>query len=133
MNMLKLNIDSKVGRAVTAVAHGTGKTLEAINKASRKLEPLASLPIIGGTVADVQDIISMLDDYYHGRYKKLPVSVILGSVAIVAYLLSPFDIVPDNIPLLGFVDDAFIINIVLELCVDKELERYRNWRAGAGT
>lgn len=133
MNMLKLNIDSKVGRAVTAVAHGTGKTLEAINKASRKLEPLASLPIIGGTVADVQDIISMLDDYYHGRYKKLPVSVILGSVAIVAYLLSPFDIVPDNIPLLGFVDDAFIINIVLELCVDKELERYRNWRTGAGT
>ncbi len=131
--MLKLNIDSKVGRAVAAVAHGTGKTLEAIDKASRKLEPLASLPIIGGTVADVQDIISMLDDYYHGRYKKLPVSVILGSVAIVAYLLSPFDIVPDSIPFLGFIDDAFIINIVLELCVDKELERYRNWRTGAGT
>lgn len=131
--MLKLNIDSKVGRAVAAVAHGTGKTLEAIDKASRKLEPLASLPIIGGTVADVQDIISMLDDYYHGRYKKLPVSVILGSVAIVAYLLSPFDIVPDSIPFLGFIDDAFIINIVLELCVDKELERYRNWRTGACT
>ena len=131
--MLKLNIDSKVGRAVAAVAHGTGKTLEAIDKASRKLEPLASLPIIGGPVADVQDIISMLDDYYHGRYKKLPVSVILGSVSIVAYLLSPFDIVPDSIPLLGFIDDAFIINIVLELCVDKELERYRNWRTGAGT
>ena len=130
--MLKLNIDSKVGRAVAAVAHGTGKTLEAIDKASRKLEPLASLPIIGGTVADVQDIISMLDDYYHGRYKKLPVSVILGSVAIVAYLLSPFDIVPDSVPFLGFIDDAFIINIVLELCVDKELERYRNWRTGAG-
>ena len=131
--MLKLNIDSKVGRAVAAIAHGTGKTLEAIDKASRKLEPLASLPIIGGTVADVQDIISMLDDYYHGRYKKLPVSVILGSVAIVAYLLSPFDIVPDSIPFLGFIDDALIINIVLELCVDKELERYRNWRTGAGT
>ena len=131
--MLKLNIDSKVGRAVAAIAHGTGKTLEAIDKASRKLEPLASLPIIGGTVADVQDIISMLDDYYHGRYKKLPISVILGSVAIVAYLLSPFDIVPDSIPFLGFIDDAFIINIVLELCVDKELERYRNWRTGAGT
>ena len=131
--MLKLNIDSKDGRAVAAIAHGTGKTLEAIDKASRKLEPLASLPIIGGTVADVQDIISMLDDYYHGRYKKLPVSVILGSVAIVAYLLSPFDIVPDSIPFLGFIDDAFIINIVLELCVDKELERYRNWRTGAGT
>ena len=125
--------NEKAAKVLSAVVNGTGKTLEAIDKASRKLEPLASLPIIGGTVADVQDIISMLDDYYHGRYKKLPVSVILGSVAIVAYLLSPFDIVPDSIPFLGFIDDAFIINIVLELCVDKELERYRNWRTGAGT
>ena len=51
-----------------------------------------------------------------------------GTAAIVAYLVSPLDLVPDNIPLLGFVDDALIINLVMQLCIDKELERYRAWR-----
>ena len=128
---MKLNKDTKFAKAVVAVANGTGKTLEIIDKASRKLEPLASLPLIGGTIADVQDIISMLDDYYHGRYKKVPVTALIGSVGILAYLASPVDFIPDNIPLLGFVDDAFIINTVIGLCVDRELERYRNWRTGA--
>ena len=77
---------------------------------------------------DVQDLISMLHDYYHGEYKKIPAIVMAGTAAIVAYLVSPLDLIPDNIPLLGFVDDALIINLVMQLCIDKELERYRAWR-----
>lgn len=52
----------------------------------------------------------------------------LGTAAIVAYLVSPFDLIPDNVPLLGFIDDALIINLVIQLCIDKELDRYRTWR-----
>lgn len=125
--------NDKAAKALSAVINGTGKTLEFIDKAARKLEPLTGLPIIGGTIADVQDIISMLDDYYHGRYKKIPVTALLGSLGILAYLVSPIDLVPDNIPLLGFVDDAFVINTVVTLCVDKELERYRQWRTDTAT
>lgn len=120
--------NEKAAKALSAVVNGTGKTLEFIDKAARKLEPLTGLPIIGGTIADVQDIISMLDDYYHGRYKKIPTAALLGSLGIIAYLVSPFDLIPDNVPILGFIDDAFIINTVITLCVDKELERYRQWR-----
>ncbi len=120
--------NEKAAKVLSAVVNGTGKTLEFIDKAARKLEPLTGLPIIGGTIADVQDIISMLDDYYHGRYKKIPTAALLGSLGIIAYLVSPFDLIPDNVPILGFIDDAFIINTVVTLCVDKELERYRQWR-----
>lgn len=120
--------NEKAEKVLSAVVNGTGKTLEFIDKAARKLEPLTGLPIIGGTIADVQDIISMLDDYYHGRYKKIPTAALLGSLGIIAYLVSPFDLIPDNVPILGFIDDAFIINTVVTLCVDKELERYRQWR-----
>lgn len=119
--------NEKAEKVLSAVVNGTGKTLEFIDKAARKLEPLTGLPIIGGTIADVQDIISMLDDYYHGRYKKIPTAALLGSLGIIAYLVSPFDLIPDNVPILGFIDDAFIINTVVTLCVDKELERYRQW------
>lgn len=120
--------NEKAAKVLSVVVNGTGKTLEFIDKAARKLEPLTGLPIIGGTIADVQDIISMLDDYYHGRYKKIPTAALLGSLGIIAYLVSPFDLIPDNVPILGFIDDAFIINTVVTLCVDKELERYRQWR-----
>ena len=120
--------NEKAEKVLSAVVNGTGKTLEFIDKAARKLEPLTGLPIIGGTIADVQDIISMLDDYYHGRYKQIPTAALLGSLGIIAYLVSPFDLIPDNVPILGFIDDAFIINTVITLCVDKELERYRQWR-----
>ena len=101
--------NEKAAKALSAVVNGTGKTLEFIDKAARKLEPLTGLPIIGGTIAEVQDIISMLDDYYHGRYKKIPTAALLGSLGIIAYLVSPFDLIPDNVPILGFIDDAFII------------------------
>ena len=120
--------NEKAAKVLSAVVNGTGKTLEFIDKAARKLEPLTGLPIIGGTIAEVQDIISMLDEYYHGRYKKIPTAALLGSLGIIAYLVSPFDLIPDNVPILGFIDDAFIINTVVTLCVDKELERYRQWR-----
>lgn len=120
--------NEKAAKVLSAVVNGTGKTLEFIDKATRKLEPLTGLPIIGGTIAEVQDIISMLDDYYHGRYKKIPTAALLGSLGIIAYLVSPVDLIPDNVPILGFIDDAFIINTVVTLCVDKELERYRQWR-----
>lgn len=121
-----MKIDFKKGAAT--VVKGTGKTLDFLNEASDKLKPLAEIPLIGETIGDVQDLIAMLDDYYHGRYRKLPATVILGTAAIAAYLVSPIDLIPDNVPILGFIDDAFIINIIIQLCIDKELERYRAWR-----
>lgn len=117
-----------IKKGALAVSKGTGRVLELLNKASAKLEPLKSAPLVGDSVADMQDIIAMLNDYYHGRYRKLPFAGLAGSLAIVAYLVSPIDLIPDGVPVLGFIDDALIINVLLELCVDAELSRYRKWR-----
>lgn len=118
----------QIKKGAIAVAKGTGKALDFLTVAAAKLRPLTNIPFIGDTIADVQDLIAMLDDYYHGRYTKVPAVVIAGTAAIVAYLASPIDLIPDNIPILGFIDDALVINLVIELCIDKELERYRAWR-----
>ncbi len=122
-----MEISLKTGAA--AAAKYTGVLLDFLDKTGTKLRPLARIPIIGDTIGDVQDLVSMLHDYYHGRYKKVPAAVILGATLIAAYLVSPLDLIPDNVPILGFIDDALIINLIIQLCVDKELERYRAWRA----
>lgn len=125
---MKIKIDTE--KLMRSMSRGALKTLDMLEAASKKLDPLMNVPLLGGYVEDVQDIISMFNDYSRRRYKKLPVSALVGGAAIIAYLLLPFDIIPDNIPILGFVDDAFIINTILDLCLDAELERYRAWRDG---
>lgn len=126
---------AKMDEKLSAVNKGTdgliklvGKVLGGMEKFVFKLNPMIDVPLVGDTIKEVQDIVYMLNDYYRGNYKKVPVTAIIGSVAIIGYLASPIDLIPDSVPILGFVDDAFIINIIIELCLDKELEEYRKWR-----
>ena len=110
------------------VKNSTVTALRFLEKTSTMLEPLAGIPLVGDSVRQLQDIVAMLNDYADGRYRKIPKTAIIGAAAIIVYLASPIDIIPDSIPLLGFIDDAFIITTVVDLCLDRELERYRNWR-----
>lgn len=117
-----------VKNGASAVVKFTGKALAALEKFSGRLDPLIEVPFVGDTIADVQDIVYMLNDYYKGNYKSVPKTAIIGCMCIIGYLACPIDLIPDNVPILGMLDDAFIINIIIELCVDKELKKYREWR-----
>lgn len=107
----------------------TGKALAGMENFTPRLNSMIDVPFVGSTIKDVQDIVYMLNDYYRGDYKKVPVTAIVGSVLIIGYLASPIDLIPDGVPILGLLDDAFIINIIIELCVDTELKKYRKWRS----
>ena len=45
------------------------------------------------------------------------------------YLINPFDIIPDVIPIVGLTDDASVFALVLA-SFKIEIETYRNWRNG---
>ena len=107
-----------------------GKTLELADRLGKKTGRLEDLPVVGGSIADMHDVVSMLNDYYKGRYRKLPFAAMLGALVITVYVVSPIDLIPDGLPLLGFVDDAFIVNAILGACLETELKRYRAWRTG---
>ncbi len=110
------------------ICSATGKVLEFLETASIRLDPLVKIPFVGDSIAEAQDIVYMLNDYYKGNYRHVPVTALLGGAAILIYLASPYDLIPDNVPIFGFIDDALIINLVVSLCLDHELEEYRRWR-----
>jgi uncharacterized membrane protein YkvA (DUF1232 family) len=43
------------------------------------------------------------------------------------YVINPFDIIPDVLPVVGAVDDAMVIGALLIL-VEQDLKKYRAWK-----
>ena len=55
--------------------------------------------------------------YYAARDPRTPWYAKAFIAAIVAYALSPIDLIPDFIPVLGYADDAILVSLVLRSVV----------------
>lgn len=85
------------------------------------------IPILGGMIDDIACMVSLVDSYIKKEYSDIPVGTIISIVAALIYLLSPIDLIPDFVPVVGYLDDAAIVFFVLNFGVDKDLEKYRKW------
>lgn len=73
--------------------------------------------------------LSMLNDYRNGIYTELPLRSVLSIGGALLYLISPADIIPDFIPVIGMIDDIFIINLVWNQ-LRRDLDKYLLWKQG---
>ncbi|MDQ3288790.1 MAG: DUF1232 domain-containing protein [Pseudomonadota bacterium] len=55
--------------------------------------------------------------YFAARDPRTPISVRLLAAAVAAYALSPIDLIPDFIPVLGYLDDLLLIPLGLALVI----------------
>lgn len=65
-------------------------------------------------------------DYLKGRYNFSSATITMIVVAIL-YFVIPTDLVPDFIPLGGYVDDASVIAYVIGQ-IHNDLQNYKNWK-----
>ena len=77
---------------------------------------------------DLRLMVSLLNDYRKGNYSAVPWKVIAAIVAALVYFVSPVDVVPDFLPLAGYLDDALVIKLALDLA-RADLARYSQWQA----
>ena len=69
----------------------------------------------------------LLQDYWAGNYKNVPWKLLASIGFAVTYLVSPLDIIPDFLPVLGFVDDAAVFALVVS-SFQSELDAYKEWK-----
>jgi len=55
--------------------------------------------------------------YIAGRDPRVPWYVKAAAVAIAAYALSPIDLIPDFIPVLGYLDEVILLPIAIALVI----------------
>ena len=70
---------------------------------------------------------NLLQDYWSGNYKNIPWKLAASIGFAVTYLVSPLDIIPDFLPLLGFTDDAAVFALVIS-SFQSELDTYKEWK-----
>jgi uncharacterized membrane protein YkvA (DUF1232 family) len=68
---------------------------------------------------------------FPARYIKIPLRSLAAILAALTWFLSPFDLICDFIPVIGYLDDIFVIGLALKLCHD-DLREFKAWRAEQG-
>ncbi len=82
-------------------------------------------------IEDGKLLIAIVKDYWAGAYRQVPYGVIASSVFTLIYVLNPFDMVPDVLPLIGQLDDVAVMGACLIL-IEQDLHKYKDWKVGQG-
>jgi uncharacterized membrane protein YkvA (DUF1232 family) len=102
-----------------------------IEKVVDKSEEIKKKFISSGPLArfveDGQLLLSIVKDYWSGAYRKIPYGTVTSIVFSLIYILNPFDLVPDMLPLIGQVDDVAVISACL-LLIEHDLQSYKDWK-----
>lgn len=78
-------------------------------------------------IEDGKMLTAMIRDWRAGSYRKAMYGTIAAAVFALIYVVNPFDIIPDVLPIIGAVDDAAVIGACLML-VERDLKAYRLWK-----
>jgi uncharacterized membrane protein YkvA (DUF1232 family) len=82
---------------------------------------------LGRYINDVKLLISLVKDYRSGEYRAIPWWAVSAIVFTLLYVVSPVDLIPDFIPVIGYLDDAAVVSVCL-LLVEQELQTYKKWK-----
>ena len=95
-------------------------------------EKAASIPTTSfrETWPYLQAMLRLLRAYSRGEYRAISQNSVLTIIAALNYLIDPFDLIPDEIPFLGFLDDATVMEFAVRKTKD-DLDDFMTWETVA--
>ncbi len=106
------------------VLNNSDKMERFLQRLERKLK---IIPLAGEKLAAVPVMASLIKSYVKKEYTDVPIGTIVAVISALTYVISPIDLIPDSIPVLGYFDDAAVVAACWKL-VESDIEEYTQWR-----
>lgn len=97
-------------------------------QAARKSDDARGGPL-GQVLEEVAALVRLVVAYARGTYRDVPLQTMIWVLAGLIYWISPADLIPDFIPVAGYLDDAAVLAFVVRT-VRKELDDFTAWETG---
>jgi uncharacterized membrane protein YkvA (DUF1232 family) len=78
----------------------------------------------------LQTLLRLIRAQLVGKYN-VPAATLTMAIAALIYFVSPFDLIPDSVPVLGYVDDAAVIAFVMKTNLTA-INNFRTWEVYFG-
>lgn len=78
-------------------------------------------------IDDVKIFFMMIKDFFTRKYTQVPVGTIIAIVCTLLYILAPIDVIPDWLPVAGYLDDAGVLGLCLNF-VKNDVDKYKEFK-----
>ncbi|MFL6300724.1 MAG: YkvA family protein [Terriglobales bacterium] len=99
----------------------TSRLLEATRAKSEK-----HAGVLRAVWSDFWTLWRLVRAWRGGEYRNVPWKSIILALAGLIYFLDPIDIIPDFIPVIGYLDDGVVLTFIAK-AIHSDLERFRDW------
>ena len=100
-----------------------------VQEAARKTKSIPKAPF-KDLWTYFQAMLRLIRAYHRGDYRSIRIANLVLIIGAVMYVLDPWDLIPDWIPGLGFVDDATILAFAVQKTRDT-LDDFKAWETRA--
>lgn len=115
-------------KAETYLKHPS-KVAQLLNDAFKKATAKKGVGALAGEVWENLQLLSrMIKAATTGEYKGIPTTTLVSGIAVIIYFLTPIDLIPDIIPVIGLLDDASLLAWFMA-STKSELDKFKEWEA----
>lgn len=123
--------------ALRSVSKKAGQTAKDPRRLSRLLEEsqqkLKKMNVsnekVRGFIGMIKTFIRMIRAYLKGSYRVIPWKTLLLMVGALIYFVTPLDLIPDFIPIAGFVDDISVVIYIFNR-LKQDVQAFEKWEQG---
>ena len=122
-----MDIDKIINSYQTKLGAEDSKPEKVVQAKDDTLKKVKNVSVLAGLLDNIRTAYDLVSDFVTGKYKGISKSTIMLLAGGLAYLALPIDLVPDFIPVAGWMDDAAVLGWIFARCAD-EFKKYKEFK-----